>query len=41
MNLTNNKMSKQLGIWQPKERTTKGNIGATMSPIPFNVVWVK
>ena len=41
MNLTRNKISKQIGFWQPKESTAKGNISETMSPITSNRVWVK
>ena len=39
--LTGNKIREQIMVWQPKESTAKGNIGATVSPISSNGVWVK
>ena len=41
MNLSGNKIREQIMVWQPKASTAKGNIGATMSPITTNRVWVK
>ena len=35
MNLSGNKIREQIMVWQPKESTAKGNIGATMSHIPL------
>ena len=41
MNLTWNKIKDQIGVWQPKVDTAKGNIGATFSPISPNEVLAK
>ena len=41
MNLIRIKIREQIGVWQAKVSTAKGNIGTTMSPITPNGVWVK
>ena len=38
MNLTGNKISKQIGMLQPKERAARGNIGASVSSVFFTGV---
>ena len=41
MNLTGNKISKQMMVWQLEVIKAKGSIGTTISPIPPIWVWVK